>query len=239
MQLGIRNIPDHYVKLNARTRRSRLARGNFVCWITLVLLFSVSSKADQFQVAVFSASSLTGWETKAFSGTTSYQFIDLNNKRVLAAESRNSASGLIKKVQVDLKDYPYLSWSWRIENRLNTENEKIKSGDDYAARIYVVIDGGILPWRTRTLCYVWANGASKGEIWPNAFVGKNAMMMALKNREDNLSTWYSEKRNVYDDLKRVFGDGFHSIDAVALMTDTDNSHGQATAYYGDIYFSKR
>ena len=130
-----------------------------------------------------------------------------------------------------------MNWSWSIENRLDVKNEKIKSGDDYAARIYVVVDGGILLWRTRAVNYVWANKASKGEIWPNAFAGKHAMMMALRSRQDKTSTWYSEKRNVYEDLKRLFGKEFHSIDAIALMTDTDNSHGHVKSYYGDIYFS--
>lgn len=63
-------------------------------------------------------------------------------------------------------------------------------------------------------------------------------MMALRNRQDKLSTWYFEKRNVYEDLKRLFGTEFHSIDAIAIMTDSDNSHGQAKAYYGDIFFSE-
>jgi Protein of unknown function (DUF3047). len=30
----------------------------------------------------------------------------------------------------------------------------------------------------------------------------------------------------------------NAIDAVALMTDTDNSGGHVLAYYGDIWFSK-
>jgi hypothetical protein len=196
------------------------------------------TKADQLSVANFSTSSLEGWEDKVFSNLTSYQLFDLKDKKFLAAESQNSASGLIKKVHVDIKKYPYLNWSWRIENRLDIKNEKIKSGDDYAARIYVVVDGGLLIWRTRSLIYVWANGASKGEIWENAFAGKNAIMMALRSRQDKTSTWYSEKRNVYEDLKSLFGKEFHSIDAIALMTDTDNSHGEVKVYYGDIYFSK-
>ena len=87
--------------------------------------------------------------------------------------------------------------------------------------------------------YVWANRTSKGDTWRNAFAGKNAMMMALRNREDELSTWYSEKRNVYEDLKRLFGKEFRFIDAIVIMTDTDNCHGQAKAYYGDIHFSKK
>lgn len=196
------------------------------------------SNADQFPVADFSQSSREGWDDKVFAGTTSYQWHQLSGKNVLKAESQGSASGLIKKIHVDLRKYPYLNWSWSIENRLDTKNEKIKSGDDYAARIYVVVDGGILLWRTRAVNYVWANEASKGEIWQNAFAGKRSMMMALRNRQDKTSTWYTEKRNVHDDLKRLFGNDFHFIDAIALMTDTDNSHSQVISYYGDIYFSE-
>jgi DUF3047 family protein len=210
-----------------------------LCFCALFCLVANASKADQLPVANFSTSSLEGWEGKIFKSTTSYQLFHLKGKKVLAAESQNSASGLIKKVHVDIKKYPYLNWSWRIENRLEIENEKVKSGDDYAARIYVVVDGGILIWRTRAVSYVWANGASKGEIWNNAFAGKNARMVALRSRQDKISTWYSEKRNVYEDLKSLFGTDFHFIDAIALMTDTDNSHGQVTAYYGDIFFSKK
>ena len=203
------------------------------CFLTNV------SKADQLSVANFSKLSLEGWEDKVFTGTTSYQLFKLMDKKVLMAESQDSASGLIKKIHVDLKKYPYLNWSWSIENRLDTKNEKIKSGDDYAARIYVVVEGGILLWRTRAVNYVWANEASKGEIWPNAFAGKNAIMMALRSKQDKTSTWYSEKRNVYEDLKRLFGTEFHFISAIALMTDTDNSHGKVKSYYGDIYFSTK
>ncbi|MCP4370984.1 MAG: DUF3047 domain-containing protein [Deltaproteobacteria bacterium] len=209
-----------------------------LCFSLFCFLANVS-KADQLPVANFSKSSLEGWEDKVFTGTTSYQLIQLKDKKILMADSQDSASGLIKKIHVDLKKYPYLNWSWSIENRLDIKNEKIKSGDDYAARIYVVVDGGILLWRTRAVNYVWANEAAKGEIWQNAFAGKNAMMMALRSKQDKASTWYSEKRNVYEDLKRLYGTEFQFIDAVALMTDTDNSHGQVKSYYGDIYFSTK
>jgi hypothetical protein len=92
-----------------------------------------------------------------------------------------------------------------------------------------VVDGGILIWRNRAVNYVWAN----------AIAGKNAQMLALRTKEDKISTWYSEKRNVYEDLMRLFDTELQYIDAIALMTDTDNSHGYVKAYYGDIYFSTK
>jgi hypothetical protein len=63
-------------------------------------------------------------------------------------------------------------------------------------------------------------------------------MIALRASNDQTGNWYTEKRNVCADLKQQFGEKIRYIDAVALMTDTDNAHGKVTAYYGDIYFSK-
>ena len=45
------------------------------------------------------------------------------------------------------------------------------------------------------------------------------------------------KRNVREDLKAVFGKDITSIDAIAIMTDTDNTGKEAHASYGDIYFT--
>jgi hypothetical protein len=69
-------------------------------------------------------------------------------------------------------------------------------------------------------------------------VVKYDMMLALRGTEAALNVWHTEKRNVRADLQKLFGEDFRSIDAVALMTDTDNSRGQASAFYGDIWFSK-
>jgi hypothetical protein len=64
------------------------------------------------------------------------------------------------------------------------------------------------------------------------------MMMALRGPEAALNVWNSEKRNVRADLQKLFGEDLRIIDAVALMTDTDNGGGQVSAFYGDIWFSR-
>jgi hypothetical protein len=208
------------------------------CFILFYSLTNLSI-AEPLPIGLFSASNLDGWEEKVFQNSTSYNLVSLDNRYVLSAESQDSASGLFKKVHIDIQKFPYLNWSWRIENRLDIQDEKVKSGDDYAARVYIVIDGGILIWRTRAISYVWANAALKGETWENAFAGKNAQMMALRSKEDKTLTWYSEKRNVHEDLMRLFNIDFQYVDAVAIMTDTDNSHEKAKAFYGDIYFTAK
>lgn len=208
----------------------------------ILILLSTAIRAEEtsekLMIGSFSSGSLDHWESKKFKGQTKYQLVDLAGARVLKAESANSASGLFKEQRIDLQKTPVVNWRWRIENQLGNINEQAKSGDDYAARVYVVISGGLTFWRTRAINYVWASTSPAGKIWPNAFAGDHAMMIALRSSSDQIGTWYTEKRNILADLKQQFGEDIRYIDAVAIMTDTDNAQGKVTAYYGDIYFSK-
>lgn len=192
----------------------------------------------QLPIGEFSRSRLDGWEHKRFKGETRYQLQTLDGVVALKADSHAAGSGLFKEQRINLEQTPFLNWSWRIANRLSGLNEQSKVGDDYAARIYVVVKGGLAFWKTRAINYVWASNTAKDKVWPNAFAGDHAMMTAVRGPEAALNVWYSEKRNVRADLQKLFGEDLRHIDAVALMTDTDNSNGQVSAFYGDIWFSK-
>ncbi len=201
---------------------------------------SIAKEPLIIPVGAFSSGILTNWKNKTLSGETNYQLITLENMVVLKAESYSAASGLYKEQRIDLNKTPFLNWSWRIDNRLVGLNEQAKSGDDYSARVYVVINPSWWEfWRTKAINYVWAGNTPKDFIWPNAFAGENVMMIALRSNEAKIQTWYPEKRNILYDLKKQFGSDIQYVDAIAIMTDTDNSKGHTVAYYGDIYFSKK
>jgi hypothetical protein len=213
--------------------------------IFILMLLSAAIRAEvtseKLLIGSFSSGSLEHWESKEFKGQTSYKLVDFAGTRVLKAESAGSASGLFNEQRIDLHKTPVMNWRWHIENRLGNDiNEQAKSGDDYAARVYVVVSGGVAFWQTKAINYVWSSTSPAGKVWPNAYAGANGklMMIALRSSTDQTGTWYSEKRNILADLKHQFGEDIAYIDAVAIMTDTDNSHGKVTAYYGDIFFSK-
>jgi len=180
----------------------------------------------------FSAGDLSGWMPKVFQGKTSYTPVSDGDRRVLRAESRKAASGLYKEVDLDPRKYPVLRWSWKIEGTIPNGNGRTKEGDDYAARVYVVFPRTLF-WRTKAINYIWANTLPKGTTLPNAF-SSNAMMVAVESGDENAGRWVTEERNVYEDYRKLFGEDPPEIGAVALMTDTDNTGGEATAYYGDI-----
>jgi hypothetical protein len=187
-------------------------------------------------VGEFSRNIMDGWEQKSFKGETVYSLKNFDGAHVLNAESQASGSGLFKQRQIDLTQT--LNWSWRIGSRLIGLNEQSKTGDDFAARIYVVVKGGLAFWQTKAINYVWAGNTKKDTVWPNPFAGKSAMMWALHGAEASLNAWEYEKRNVREDFKQLFGEDIQNIDAIAIMTDTDNSNRSASAQYGDIWFSK-
>ncbi|WP_260839197.1 DUF3047 domain-containing protein [Methylomonas koyamae] len=210
-----------------------------------LLLFSLTLLVHQpglaesvFPIGNFSRNDLDGWEHKSFKGETRYRLLAIDGVIALAADSRAAGSGLFKELTVDLTQTPYLNWSWRVTQPLAGLNEQSKLGDDYAARLYVVVKGGLAFWQTRAINYVWAGNNQKNSVWPNAFAGDHAMMLALRGPEAPVNIWQHEKRNIRADFKQLFGDDISNINAVAIMTDTDNSGREASAAYGDIWFSK-
>ena len=206
-------------------------------FVAALVLIGVALAADQrVVVGAFSNGDLSGWEPKKFQGLTDYRLVQDHGRQALRAESRAAASGLYQRVRIDLDQTPYLHWSWKIERVVGAADETVRSGDDYAARVYVVFSGGVFFWSTRALNYVWASQQSSGATWPNAFTA-NAHMLALRSGNDQAGKWVSERRDVRADYRRLFGTDVRYVDAVALMTDTDNTGAAAIAYYGDIYFS--
>ena len=192
--------------------------------------------AETTTFGVLTLPDLSQWKTETFSGETSYEVVNIDNQPVIKARAEQSASGLVRKIRVDLTKTPYINWSWKVDNVLSNIDETQKGGDDYAARVYVVISGGLFFWRTRAISYAWASKQPKNSSWPNAFTDR-ALMVAVESGPALTGEWVVEKRNILKDIKNLLGVDKTAIDAVAIMTDTDNSKQSATAYYGNIYFT--
>jgi hypothetical protein len=215
-------------------------RQGYLSYVSAVLTFfaSLPGHAEIQPVGRFSDGLLTHWEEKSFQGHTRYSLVKDSERdaTVLQAHSQAGASGLVHKQNIELTKTPYLNWSWKITNTLEGNDEQTKPGDDYPARIYIVVSGGLAFWKTRALNYVWSSHQGIGQHWPNAYTG-NAHMVSIQSGAQLAGQWRHEKRNVREDLQTYFGDNIQEIHAVAIMTDTDNTGADITAYYGDIYFS--
>lgn len=178
---------------------------------------------------------LGGWDVKAFKGQTLYELVDDGSgNRVLQADSRASASGLVKYLDFRPEDFPILRWRWKVAGTVRGGDATTKQGDDYAARVYVIFPHWIKPL-SRTINYIWANKLPRGEAVPNRFFSR-AMMVAVESGTEKAGQWVSEERNIVSDYRRLFGEDPPAVGGVAIMSDTDNTGASAMAWYDDLVF---
>ena len=200
--------------------------------VTAMAVFASVVSADEMQMSRFSSEGLAGWETKNFKGATDYTLVKEEGRTVVRAVSWNAASGLIRKFSFAPEKYRYLRWSWKISRTIPGGDEKIRSGDDYAARIYLIFPGRFF-WQTKAVNYIWANRLTKGASAANAFTS-GAMMIAVESGDAMAGQWLTEQRDIVADYRLLFGSEPPEGKAIAIMTDTDNTGASAEAWYGEI-----
>lgn len=191
--------------------------------------------APELHVARFSAGDLAGWKDQIIFGTknaTVYSLVPDNGRTVLMGKSVDGASGLIRKIEIDPKVYPVIQWSWKIEHTVRKGNEKTKGGHDFSARLYVVFPRGFFSG-TRAIEYVWGNVMHKGESIRSPYSG-NMAMIAVDAGGEQAGHWMVHRRNYAEDYRAAFGEEAPKAGAIAIMTDSDNTHETAVGYYGDI-----
>lgn len=218
------------------------------------------SAPDQIRIGNFSSMTPgtdlpAGWERLSFGGRTDdteYTLVRVGDRTVIRAHADNAASGLVRRVPFETRDFPILDWSWKIDGVLEKGDVQSKRGDDYPVRIYVTFDYDpadlgfadrvkyralrLLGFRdipVRAINYIWANKAPVGTLVENPFTDW-VMMFALQSGNGRAGEWVTESRNVYDDYREAFGEEPPRISGIAIMTDSDNTRSVATGYYGDI-----
>ena len=197
------------------------------------------------------------WEPMTFDKInrhTKYELIKENDITIIKAESKNSASGLIRKILIDPEKYPIIEWKWKITNVYKNADITKKQGDDYPARIYIAFNplkANVFEKAKFTIAktlfkehppinainYIWSSKAKKGTITFNPYT-KRVKMIVVQSKNFKQNKWITEKRNVYKDYIKAFGYKPPMISGVAIMTDSDNTKESAVTYYGDIVFKK-
>lgn len=229
----------------------------------LSAIFVQAQNGAIVEVARFSASepgaSLPeGWKPLTFKKTpklTTYELMKDDSHVVVKAMSDSSASGLIKEIRIDPKEFPIVRWRWKVENLLQKSDVTRKDGDDYPARLYITFEydpgkvsfGKKLKFKAGQVLfgdipigainYIWETKAPVGAIIDNAYTDF-VKMVVVESGPHKLGAWVDESRNIYEDYKKAFGEEPPLINGVAIMSDTDNTKAQAVAYYGDIIFVK-
>lgn len=233
-------------------------------FLAALAVLSLSAFAlPDYAVASFSnmtpGGSINGWTSLNLGNAPAsrYTLVRDGGRTVVRGQANGSASGLVRRFDIDPNRYSTLSWRWKADNVISGGNIRSRGGDDYPARIYVLFDydpadlsfGDRVKYRAlralgydeipvRAISYVWANRASETQPVSNAYTDW-VHMIPVESGSARVGTWQSERRNVAADYREAFGEDPPNIAGVAVMTDADNTGGSATGYFGDIRLSTR
>lgn len=216
------------------------------------------------QVTPFSSSALEqvppAWKPfriARFKKPTAYRMVPLEGAVALEAVADSSASGLSHEVSVDLHEFPWLAWKWKVPAINPLANNSLAHVEDSPARVVVVFEGGRerlppaeqlnydlalamtgneLPYAT--LMYIWENHLPEGAVIPHHFSTRVKMIVAGSGHKD-IGAWHEERVNLLEDYRRAFGEEPPRVKAVGIVSDSDNTGARTVAYYGDLHFQRR
>lgn len=179
------------------------------------------------------------------------RLVEQDGRAVLRIEAEAAAGGLLHPLDLPGDRSWTLSWQWRSERRLEKARFASRAGDDYAARVYVLLDYPLasLAFLTRqklrlarifydpdlpaaTLTYVWDNRAAPGTHARSAY-SETVEVRVLRGPEAPLGQWLAESRDLRADAIAAFGSAPRRILGVVFAVDSDNTGESVESYFAD------
>jgi hypothetical protein len=184
-----------------------------------------------------------GWQSGQSWGFPKYDFtvMENNGHRVLHLRSEGDSSLISKeltgKLRPNLKETPILEWSWKVVTLPKGADSRSKHTDDQAAQLYVVWPRFPREFRSRIVGYVWDTQAPEGLVVKSEKTG-TVTYIVVRSGPADLGKWLSERRNVVEDYKKIYGEVPESPAAISIAIDSDDTNSSAESFFGPIAFRK-
>ncbi len=176
----------------------------------------------------------TGWKARRYgdAGRPPYRIQEENGNLFLRAEDRGENVMLYKEVRWNAREYPYLSFRWRIHAVPEGADERIEEKADSAAGIYLSYRRklGIVP---ESVKFVWSGSLAPGSAFRRPGMGMPWTVVAGSGAPDG--SWRTFVFRTDDVYRKTFGKepGDRPL-GIGLLSDANSTGGFAAADYDDI-----
>jgi hypothetical protein len=178
-----------------------------------------------------------GWALEVFHNTPHIKIERLQDGRFgIRLVSEASSFGLHKSVDVDLAEFPVLSWRWKVDRLPPDGDIREARKDDQAAQLYVVFPT-FLGFRSPTIGYLWDSNAPVGTVADGHSKVTPIKVIVLQSGKQRLGEWIRERRNVAEDYRRLFNTAsVPKVGRVVIWTNTQHTKSSADATFADLEF---
>jgi hypothetical protein len=172
-----------------------------------------------------------GWQLKVNRGTPDLAVIGDGAGRVLRFKSRKSSFALERGVDVDINQFPYLTWQWKVTELPAGGDFRRGATDDQAAQVLVAFSD------RRILTYIWDTTAPKG-AWQSASSIPLMRIFALVCRSgaEELNRWIPEAHNLAQDYQKAFDRPAARVKGIRLQINSQHTGSSAESYFGEVSF---
>ena len=199
------------------------------------------------------------WRMVKLSGArpTEYKVATVQGRTAIEAIVDRSMSVLTRPIRVDLSKTPVLCWRWLVTGPVRKADMTKKSGDDYAARVYVAFDvpdsalSGSTKFRLRmarslfgkdvpdaAVVYVWDNSHVVGTSRKSSYTNRSQLVVA-ETGAGRAGTWVTERVDLASDYAKAFPDQPGTPTQIAVAADGDNTNSSGRAAFADLQFVAR
>lgn len=194
------------------------------------------------------------WTVVAFPGKrfTVFEPVEAAGRSALRVQAKSSVSILRQRFEPSLASVGQLSFAWKVDRLPRDADLAVSERADSAVRVVLAFDGDRSGWTPRnhwlsemsrmltgeelpyaSLVYVWSAKDAPGTVVVNPRTDR-IRKVVLDSGTAHVGQWRDHVRDVRADFRRAFGEEPGPLRLVALMTDTDNTRSQLTAWYGAL-----
>jgi hypothetical protein len=216
----------------------------------LLLLFAVAVPAawatDDVVVEDWSSHSAgatgipAGWHGQNW-GTPRYDFAiaEADGRKALRLRAQDDSSTITKEIRppFNLKATPILEWSWRVTELPKGGDARRKAKDDQAGQVFVVWPRFPEALRSRIIGYIWDTTAPAGTIVRSEKTS-TVTYVVVRSGPADLGKWFTDRRNVREDYRKIYGEEPEPPSAVSLSVDANDTHTSAEWFAGAILFKR-
>ena len=164
---------------------------------------------------------------------TEYSFRNEQQKLIIDAVGRESASGLFVDHPELCLQSDRLSWSWRVDKIQPTADITVEEKEDFAAAVMVLFGKPGLFSKPKGLIYAFANtDLPKESVVNSPRAPDNFRTIVLENKDSSLMTWLEQERNIINDYQQAYGElPDKDLYTIGVFTDNDQTLEPVNASY--------
>jgi hypothetical protein len=182
-----------------------------------------------------------GWKGQQW-GSPAYDMmvVEDGGKKVLHLKSKDEGSTISKEVKgkINVKETPVLEWSWKMIALPKGGNSCMKAVDDQAGQVFVTWPRFPEQVRSRIIGYVWDTTQRVGTTCKSEKTGM-VTYVVVRSGESELGKWITERRNVAEDFRKIYGEDADSPGVLSISIDSNDTHSYAESLMGAIAFRRQ